>query len=214
MQDPRVLSRAFLDAADAAAGVLARPEVAARWEDDSILAMFSVAALAGHLLRGITVVEQYLEGPVPDGQTVSGAEYFHVLGVSSDVGDPGNEAIRARGAQMAADGPSAVAAAAAAAASQMSSALPALDLDRRMRVVGDVVITLGEYLRTRVVELVVHGGDLTASVGIAAPSWRSETSGVAIDTLVDLARVRHGDGAVLLALARRERDTVEALRVL
>ena len=214
MRDPRVVPRAFLDAAGAAAEVLAHPDVAAQWENDSTLSMFSVAALAGHLLRGITVVEQYLEGPEPDGQPVSAPEYFHVLGVSPDVSAPGNEAIRARGAQMAAGGPSAVASEARAAASRLSAILPGLDLARRMRVVGDVVISVGEYLRTRVVELVVHGENLTASVGIAAPSLRPETSSVAIDTLVDLARLRHGDGAVLLALARRERDTVEALRVL
>ena len=36
----------------------------------------------------------------------------------------------------------------------------------------------------------------------------------AIDVLVGVARIRHGDMAVLRALARRERDQVQALRVL
>jgi hypothetical protein len=36
----------------------------------------------------------------------------------------------------------------------------------------------------------------------------------AIDTLVEVARLRHGDTAVLRALARRERDSVAALRVM
>jgi hypothetical protein len=34
-----------------------------------------------------------------------------------------------------------------------------------------------------------------------------------ISTLVQIARLRHGDMAVLRALTRRERDLVQALRV-
>lgn len=39
----------YLDVADAAAQLLAAPEVAARWEEPSALAEMSVRALAGHL---------------------------------------------------------------------------------------------------------------------------------------------------------------------
>ena len=35
-----------------------------------------------------------------------------------------------------------------------------------------------------------------------------------ITTLVEVARLRHGDAAVVRALSRRERDTAEALRVI
>jgi hypothetical protein len=35
---------------------------------------------------------------------------------------------------------------------------------------------------------------------------------LALRTLVDVARARHGDPAVLIAMARRERDDVDALR--
>jgi hypothetical protein len=37
---------------------------------------------------------------------------------------------------------------------------------------------------------------------------------VAVETLVEVARLRHGDTAVLRALSRRERDPADALRVL
>jgi hypothetical protein len=75
-------------------------------------------------------------------------------------------------------------------------------------------MTLDEYLRTRVVELVVHADDLAASVGVEPVPPQPATTAVAIDVLVGVARIRHGDMAVLRALARRERDTVRALRVL
>src|SRR5579872_4496178 len=151
---------AFLEAAGQAAAVLSRPEVATHWEDDSALALFTVAALAGHLLRGMTVVEQYLVGPEPEGEPMSAAAYFHVLGVSPDVTAPANEAIRARGAHSAAGGPAATAAEAASACERLPATLEAFDPTRRMRAVGGLVITLDHYLRTRIVELVVHSDDL------------------------------------------------------
>jgi hypothetical protein len=39
-------------------------------------------------------------------------------------------------------------------------------------------------------------------------------TGLVIATLVEVARIRHGDAATIRALTRRERDTVDALRVL
>jgi hypothetical protein len=205
---------AFLDAAGQATDLLGRPELSAHWEDDSALALFTVSALAGHLLRGMTVVEQYLEGPVPDGEPVSASAYFHILGVSGDVTAPANEAIRTRGAQTAAGGPTVVAAEAASARARLQTLLEAIDPARRMGVAGGLVITLDAYLRTRIVELVVHTDDLATSVGLATPAVTAEAAGIAIDTLVGVARLRHGDGAVLRALTRRERDAVSALRVL
>ena len=205
---------AFLDAAGQAADLLARREVAAHWEDDSALALFTVSALAGHLLRGMTVVEQYLQGPEPDGEPVSAAEYFHFLRVSADITAPANEAIRARGADTAAGGPTVVAAEAASARARLPELLAAVDPARRLRVVGGLVTTLDAYLRTRIVELVVHADDLATSVGVATPVCSADAADIAIDTLVGVARLRHGDGAVVRALTRRERDAVPALRVL
>ncbi|MBD7917078.1 hypothetical protein H9657_02120 [Cellulomonas sp. Sa3CUA2] len=62
-------------------------------------------------------------------------------------------------------------------------------------------------------ELAAHTEDLAVSLGsdVRAPAPTLE---VAVDVLVGAARRRHGDGEVLHALARRERDASEALRVL
>lgn len=74
-------------------------------------------------------------------------------------------------------------------------------------------LVLDEYLRTRLVEIAVHTEDLALSVGVAVRSPEAAVS-MAIDLLVAAAVERHGDEAVLRALMRRERDLVEALRVL
>ena len=205
---------AFLDAASTAVQLLERPEVARRWADASVLAQFSVAGLAGHLVRGMTTVEGYLDGPEPAGDGISAGSYFHTVIRSVNVDDPGNQAIRARGEEKAADGPAALTAEARAAFGRLSSRLAGLGSGRRVRVAGGLVMMLDEYLRTRVVELVVHADDLAASIGVELVPPQPATCRVAIDVLVDAARIRHGDMAVLRALARRERGPVEALRVL
>jgi hypothetical protein len=64
---------AFLDAASMAVGLLERAELAERWGQDSVLPQFPVAALAGHLLRGMTTVGHYLDGPEPSENGISAA---------------------------------------------------------------------------------------------------------------------------------------------
>ena len=96
---------AFLDAASTTLALLERPELAERWRQDSVLPQFPVAALAGHLVRGMTTVEQYLDGPEPDEAGISAARYFHTVIRSADISDPAHRAIRDRGAEAAAGGP-------------------------------------------------------------------------------------------------------------
>ena len=60
----------------------------------------------------------------------------------------------------------------------------------------------------------VHGDDLAVSLGVDPPLLPPAATGLVIATLVEVARIRHGDIAVVRALARRERDAVDALRVI
>jgi len=205
---------AFLDAASTAVHLLESHEVAERWGQGSVLPQFSVAALAGHLLRGMTTVEHYLDDPEPSENGISAASYFHAMLGSAGISEPASAAIRTRGDEAAAGGPAALASDARAAFARLSSRLAGAGSKRRLQVAAGLVMTLDEYLRTRVVELVVHVDDLAASVGAEPAPPQPGTCKVAIDALVDVARLRHGDIAVLRALARRERDQVKALRVL
>jgi hypothetical protein len=86
--------------------------------------------------------------------------------------------------------------------------------DRRIRVFKDLVLLLDDYLVTRIIELTVHTDDLAVSVGLPTPEFPASATALAIEALVDVAIPRNGDLAVLRALTRRERDEVEALRVL
>ncbi len=208
---------AFLTAAELSADLLRRPELADHWEDQSILAEFSVAGLAGHLLRSIKTVELYLDRPEPDvrEELVSAAGYYARLEIPRDVDGPMNRSIRERGEQSAVGGPSAVAEEARSLCVRLADRLALERSDRRVAVIGDLAITLDEYLRTRIIELLVHTDDLASSLGLAGTTAPEPlAASIAIETLVSVGRLRSGDLGVLRALTRRERDVDEALRIL
>ena len=206
---------AFLDAANCACALLESPEVESHWLKPSVLSEFTVAGLAGHLLRGVTTVEKYLDAPPSSDAPLSAVEYYFAVGLNSDPDSTINREIRSRGEEMAAGGAQLVAAAARTVLHRLEARLATEDPLRVLGVLGGAAITLEDYLRTRVVELVVHCDDLSLSVGTSSEAMlQGSTTGVAIEVMVELARARHGDVGVLRALTRRERDDVEALRVL
>jgi uncharacterized protein (TIGR03083 family) len=206
----------FLDAATVASALVAAHEVAARWEEPSALAEFTVRGLAGHLVRATTSVEAYLDRPEPGGEPITPAEYYAAaVGEGPpDLGSPLHRAIRDRGEEAAAQGHAALVASFEAAIDRLHLRLVDERPDRRVQVFGDMVLTLDDYLVTRLIELVVHTDDLAVSVGVPTPEPAPGSAVPAIDTLVAVARLRHGDLAVLRALTRRERDPLDALHVL
>jgi Mycothiol maleylpyruvate isomerase N-terminal domain len=205
----------FLEAITAATPLVSSPALAARWEEPSALERFSLRGLAGHLLRAVTSVEVYLDRPEPPPEgAISAAAYYSAAVSETDLAGELHTAIRQRGEDTAAGGPAALAADWVAAADRMRARLGAEPPGRRVRVLYDLVLTLDDYLATRVVELCVHADDLAVSLDEPPPALPEAATGVAVTTLVEVARLRRGDTAVLRALARRERDTVEALRVL
>lgn len=217
---PHVVQRpvraAYLDAAGQAAGLLVHPRVAESWDHMSALAGMTVGALAGHLARSVLQVEWFLDGATGAGPgPISGVTYYARIVDAPDPGSDLNRGVRARSEESAAAGPAAVAADTAAALRRLRPRLAAEPADRRVAILhrpGEEML-LDEYLRTRCVELAVHTDDLALSVGADARAPEAATA-VAIDLLVAAGAQRHGGLAVLRALTRRERDDVEALRVL
>jgi hypothetical protein len=205
---------AFLEAVNAAGRLLRAPEVARGWDQPSALAELSVRGLAGHLVRSAVQTERYLDGPEPDGPTVNAAQYFAIVVATDDISAPEHQSVRARGEEQAAGGHAALVAELDAVTPRLTRRLVTEPETRRVRVAHDLVLVLDQYLCTRIVELAVHADDLAVSVGVDPPHLDADVAALAIDTLVEVARVRHGDGAVLRALARRERDPIHALRVL
>jgi len=191
---------------------MAAPEVATRWDDPSALPEFSVRGLAGHLARAPLTVDTYLDRPqATNGAPISPAAYYANL--TCDISSPLNTSIRQRGGELAAAGHEQLIAEIDRLTAQLEERLAREPDDRLVTVAGDDVMRLDDYLATRIVEMTVHADDLAASVGLPSPYLPPDALDITIDTLLAIARYRHGDLAVLLALARRERDTISALRV-
>jgi hypothetical protein len=195
--------------------------LAERFEGPSALAEFTVRGLAGHLRRAMTMVETYLARPAPDAgagtdvETMSAAGYFAtVLPADRDLDSEFHRAIRQRGIETAPDRPDDFSLLWAESAGNLITRLEQEPDNRLVQVFDGVVLALDEYLTTRIVELVVHADDLAVSLDVAPALLSPAVTGLVITTLVEVARLRHGDPAVVRALSRRERDTAEALRVI
>jgi hypothetical protein len=202
----------YIAAAAVAREVIARPEVAAAWDEPSALRKLTVRGLAGHLARAVVTVGDYLAAAPPEGvPALTAAAYLAAMFPDEDIDSDLNVAVRTRGEEQAAAGRDALLGRLDALLAHLTEQLPAEPAARTMRVIGDRLILLDEYLRTRLVELALHIDDLCVSVHMGTPDIPG--SEVAIRTLVDVARLHHGNVAVLRALGRRERDGENVLRV-
>jgi hypothetical protein len=225
---PRVT---YLEAAASAVDLIGDERVASRWHEESVLPGMTVGVLAAHLGRSLTQVEFLLDldadlhadfggeagggHGVADIVVIDASTYFGTFeGINDRESDISRGVIR-RGAESAEMGAVAVVAQCRETLDRLRSRLAVELAERRLGVAhrpGEI-ISLDDYLCTRLVEFAVHTDDLSLSIGAAVTSPPAALA-AAVDVLVGAARVRHGDLAVLRALSRRERDESDALHVL
>ncbi len=194
--------------------LLADERLRASWGEPSALAELTNGALAAHLARAALVVAPYLDGPPPAGPLADASEYFARLSPPPDLDNELNRGIRDRANDGAAGGPDGVLTAFDDALGALRARFTTEPSDRTLRVAAGIPMRLDDYLVTRILEMVVHADDLAVSIGVPTPEFPPAATGATIDCLVGVARIRHGDTAVVRALTRRERDQVEALRVM
>ena len=211
----RVL-RTFLSTAEQVEMALGSDAVGIKWEEPSALEGYTVAGLAGHLARGVLTVEKYIDASADDSadDTDAAGYMVAVLDAHDPVDSDFHRAVRARSLDTAAGGAAALAAEVGEARKQLSRRLDEEGMGRRIEVLQGVVVTVEEYLRTRLVELVVHLDDLAVSVGSeSGPDLSQEAYEEVATVLAQLAVRRHGGLDVVRGLARRERhpDAIRAL---
>ena len=205
-----LIRTAFLQAANEASTLVGRRDLGEKWDEPSTLPELEIGALAGHLARAVLTVHWYLDMPEADPPTVSAGEYYAT--VSPEIDSEANVAIRERAVEASRGGWARLYLDIGNALDHLRRRLPQERADHRIPAGGRALL-IDEYLRTRIVELVIHIGDLCRSLQIPVPDMPDATR-VAIGVLLDTALIRHGPTKVLNALARRELDKVEALRVL
>ena len=203
---------AFLAAAGAARPIVRLAEVGERWDEPSALEGMTIGALTAHLVRAVTSVQECLDAHVRESEEpLSAAAYF--LPVTADLSSSVNTRVRHASSDAARAGHPGVVAAMDHAQEHLGVRLSEEPEDRLINVkVRDEVLSLDDYLKTRIIELTTHTDDLCVSLGRPTPTLPGLD--VAIATLIDVAALRHGDLAVLRALVRRERDPDDALRVI
>ena len=208
------IRKTYLSCLQVALELVERSEVEQRWDEPSALYGWSVSGLTGHLTRAFTTVIDYLEAdPSASGETVSAAAYYASAVDSDDLNSELHRGIRRRGVEMAKEGHGALVELQRRALTRLRTILDEEPGSRKVRVHKGMIVSLDDYLITRVVELSVHIDDLAVSVEVDTPQLPAAAFDLAIDALVSTARHRHGDPGVLRALARRERDELNALRV-
>lgn len=202
----------FLAAADAAAGLLASDEVAARWGGASALAGFTVGGLAAHLGWQVQSARWALASPRPDAgaRVTSVAEHYaQAAWVGAGLDDPVNVGIRDAGEGRARAGAAEQVELTRAARRECAELLGSPDLSAQTVVavpwIEGRAMTARDVLTTRLMELVVHGDDLAVSLGVATPAYPATAFETVNGLLVRVAAARHGSLAVLRALARAER---------
>jgi hypothetical protein len=198
----------FFDATSSVADLIASPAVGCHWGQLSCLDGFTVGGIAGHIVRSVQSLVDLLERPLPEGaRVVTPAEFFGVNRPKGAVlDDPIAKFMVHDGENRAELGQEVVVGTfceLVVRAEEVLRDLTATTIIPTIRI-PDGVTSLGIYLTTRVVELVVHGDDLASSVGI---EWQPPfaAGALAIGVLVQIASEQHSAVEVLRVLARPER---------
>ena len=202
------LASDYLDTARQAGALIASSEVVARWNEPSALESYSIAGLSGHLARGVITVESYLEQPATPGQTLISAVDYYVIALAGHdpVRSQMHESVRARSDELAQAGPAALAARVSQALDGLAPRLTGIADHIGIITFNGLAISIDQYLRTRLVELVVHLDDLAVSVGQAPPDVGEPVGAIVVATLAEYARRTHGTWPLVRAFARRERS--------
>lgn len=195
----------YLRAAAHAAEAIAGPEVAERWTEPSALEGFTVGGLAVHYGQQVTSAAAALDADAA-GKEVVGlyGHYERAPWLAADIDSDYNTMIRAAAEQTAAD--RGIVADARAALADLAERLPALPDGH---IAGNprwpYATLLDDFLITRLMEIVVHDDDLNASLGREGADFDQDVFDTAAAVLTRLAAKRHGQTALVRALARAER---------
>jgi Mycothiol maleylpyruvate isomerase N-terminal domain len=198
---------AYPEAAGPAVVLLGAPEVADAWEEPSALAEMMVGALAGHLAYQIFSVSAALEEPASEVAPIPLLEHYaRAAWLGAPLDSEVNVGIRTRGESIASGGPESLSERASAAVAEQRTKLAGLSGDQAVFMPQTGwALTLDNFLTTRMMELAVHMDDLCVSVGLATPDLPNPAFDPVLTLLARLAARRHGQAALLRALARVER---------
>lgn len=185
--------------------LMAAPTTADQWDQPSALDGMTVGALCAHVVRAAGATIAYLDRTPPDQrpdtELLTPVTYFHaaldspihgqIKTVSATESGIGHQAMVDKSRELTAD---------------LGARLAAEPDDRLVAALGDRFLTLEDFCRTRLIEVLMHMDDLAVSTGQDRPATDPLGPAIVIEILIGIARHRNGDWNVLYALARQERS--------
>lgn len=198
---------AFVEAADHVIAIVAREDVARAWSEPSALADWSVGGLVAHLASQVPTTVRLLGAEPGTDPIPLDDHYVRSAWVGSGHESEINQSIRGGGEELAVGGHGAVLAQVVQARAELPRVL-AGELDDRAVLIpwAGWSMVLDDFLTGRMLEIVVHGEDVAASVGFTAPELSRAVLDPVVGLLTRLAMRRHGQGNVVAALTRTERS--------
>ena len=201
-----------VDAVATAADLIADSATAERWDEPSALDGMTVGALAAHLVRAAGATIAYLDRTPadrrPDDELLTPVTYFRAA-----VEAPIHDQIKDVSADEAAIGHAATATKCRRLAEDLATRLDEEPEDRLLAALGGRMLTLDDFCRTRLIEILLHIDDLAASTGTERPEIDPRGPAEIIEICVGIGVDRHGGWGVLAALARAERAPADVFPI-
>ena len=199
----------FVETAETACRLAADPAVAARWAEESACAGMTVGGLAHHLTDQVRTTVAFVGAPANDEGLVDLPAFYRLASwVWSAVESTGHVELREEANADAGGGPAALAALVEgdlAALREVLAGVGARTPDAVFVPWEGVALSTADWLLSREVELVVHADDLAASVGLPTPEFPAEVVADVLAAMTALSVERHGQAAVVRAIARPQR---------
>ena len=194
-----------VEAVARSADLIDTPATAEQWDQPSALEGMTVGALCAHLVRAAGATIAYLDRTSPDrrpdGDLLTAVTYFHAA-----VDSPVHEQIKDVSAAESAIGHQATVDKCRQLVADLEARLADEPVDRLVAALGGRLLTLDDFCRTRLIEVLLHLDDLAVSTSQTRPNTDPLGPAIIIEICIDIARNLNGDWSVLYALTRAERS--------
>jgi hypothetical protein len=196
---------AFLAAVQQSWELASTPQVRQAWKQESACAGMTVGGLAHHLLGQARNTRRLLEASPGEDEPIALLEHYSRAAWVQPEAEV-NVSIRDSDNAAAEQGPDAVLGEARAAIDALPDLLAGpRDPDTVHLAWQGWSLSTPDFLTTRMMEMVVHGDDLAASVGLPTPTYPDGVIGPVLALLTGVAVRRHGQSALVRVLARPQR---------
>ncbi len=204
---PLSLTADVLATARAVTGLALSPEVRERWTDESSCAGLTVGGLAHHTVRQVELLVRLFPDARTDRTPISLAEHYRrAAWATTDLDDEVNTSIRDTENRSAASGPADLSGHATEQLVGLAASLAAVEDDDAVLLEWQGwSLSVADFAVTRLMEMIVHGDDLAASVGLETPDFPEEAARLVLSLLTEVAVDRHGQIALVRALSRPQR---------